>query len=124
MEQYNGIEAIIDVLNANGVEKIFFNPGGEQGAVLGTIAELRSLGRPCPQLILCLDESVALTAAHGHYMVSGRPQMVMVHAELGTQQIGGALHNAQGGRIPVIIWAGTMSPPTRTNWKKEPYDHA
>jgi acetolactate synthase-1/2/3 large subunit len=122
MEQYNGIEAIIDVLNANGVEKIFFNPGGEQALLLATIAEYRLQGKLCPQLVLCLDESVALTAAHGHYMVSGRPQFVMVHAELGTMQIGGALHNAQGGRIPVIIWAGIMPAPERTNWKQEPFD--
>jgi hypothetical protein len=25
----------------------------------------------------------AMTAAHGHYMVSGRPQVVLVHADLG-----------------------------------------
>ena len=114
MDEYHGIEAIIDVLNANGVDKIFFNPGGEQSSLLAAIAKHRLEGKTAPQLVVCLDESVALSAAHGHHMVSGRPQFVMVHAELGTQQIGGALHNAQGGRIPVIIWAGTMSPPTRT----------
>jgi acetolactate synthase-1/2/3 large subunit len=46
----------------------------------------------------------------------------MVHAELGTLQLGGALHNVQGGRIPVILWAGSMAAPLRTNWKGEPYD--
>ena len=29
MDQYDGTEAFIDVLNANGVEHIFLNPGGE-----------------------------------------------------------------------------------------------
>src|SRR4030042_2408382 len=101
MEQYQGAEAFIEVLNANGVEHIFFNPGGEQAAIQATIAKFRLSGKRTPRLILCLDESVAMTAAHGHYMVSGRPQLVMVHAELGTQQVGGALHNAQWGRIPV-----------------------
>ena len=122
MEQYDGAEAFIEVLNANGVEKIFFNPGGEQGALLATISKYRILGKKSPQLILCLDESVALTAAHGHYMVSGRPQVVMVHSELGTLQLGGALHNAQWGRIPVILWAGAQAAGQRTNWMKEPYD--
>ena len=103
MEKYQGIEAFIDVLNANGVEHIFFNPGGEQGPILATISKYRISGKPAPRLILCLDESVALTAAHGHYMVSGRPQVVMVHSELGTLQVGGALHNVQWGRVPVII---------------------
>jgi acetolactate synthase-1/2/3 large subunit len=124
MDEYNGIEAFIDVLNANGVEKIFFNPGGEQASLLATIARYRLQGKPAPQLVLCLDESVALTAAHGNYMVSGRPQVVMVHAELGTLQLGGAIHNAQGGRVPVILWAGNMPAPGRKNWKKESYDQA
>ena len=122
MERYNGAEAFIEVLNANGVECIFFNPGGDMAPIQAAIMKYRGLGKRAPQLVLCLHESVALTAAHGHYMVSGRPQVVMVHSELGTQQIGGALHNAQWGRIPVILWAGLAAGPQRTNWKKEPYD--
>ncbi|MEK7353624.1 MAG: thiamine pyrophosphate-dependent enzyme [Chloroflexota bacterium] len=122
MEQYDGAEAFIEVLNANGVEHIFFNPGGEMGALLATISKFRILGKQTPRLILCLDESVALTAAHGHYMVSGRPQVVMVHSELGTLQLGGALHNAQWGRIPVILWAGAQAVGQRKNWMNEPYD--
>ncbi|MFC1921234.1 thiamine pyrophosphate-requiring protein [Chloroflexota bacterium] len=122
MDKYDGAEAFIEVLNAYGVEHIFFNPGGEQGALLATIAKYRLLGKPCPRLILCLDESVALTAAHGHYMISGRPQFVMVHSELGTLQLGGALHNAQWGRVPVILWAGAQAVGQRVNWKGEPYD--
>jgi len=122
MEKYDGAEAFIAELNAHGVEHIFFNPGGEQGALLATIAKYRLLGKPCPRLVLCLDESVALTAAHGHYMISGRPQVVLVHAELGTLQLGGALHNVQWGRVPVIILAGAMPAGERVNWKNEPYD--
>ncbi|MFC2038443.1 thiamine pyrophosphate-dependent enzyme [Chloroflexota bacterium] len=122
MEKYDGAQAFIEVCNANGVEKIFFNPGGEMGLLLATIAKYRILGKPCPQLILCLDESVALTAAQGHYMISGKPQVVMVHTELGTLQFGGALHNAQWGRIPVILWAGAQPTGPRVNWKGEPFD--
>ena len=122
MEQYSGTEGFIEVMNANGVEDIFFNPGGEQASIQATIAKLRVSGKRAPRLVLCLDESVAMAAAHGHYMVSGKPQVVMVHAELGTQQVGGALHNAQWGRIPVILWAGLAGAPQRVNWKQEPYD--
>ena len=124
MEKYSGAEAFIDVLNANGVEHIFFNPGGDMAPIQAAIMKYHSLGKRAPHLVLCLHESVALTAAHGHYMVSGRPQVVMVHSELGTQQLGGALHNAQWGRVPVVIWAGSAAGPHRTNWKKEPYDQA
>jgi acetolactate synthase-1/2/3 large subunit len=122
VEQYSGTEGFIEVLNANGVENIFFNPGGEQASIQATIASFRVSGKRAPRLVLCLDESVAMAAAHGHYMVSGKPQVVMVHSELGTQQVGGALHNAQWGRIPVILLAGLTGAPQRANWKKEPYD--
>lgn len=122
MEQYQGAEAFLEVLNANGVEHIFFNPGGDLAPIQVAVLKYRAIGKLSPKLILCLHESVALTAAHGHYMVSGRPQVVMVHSELGTQQVAGALHNAQWGRIPVILWAGLAAAPNRVTWRQEPYD--
>lgn len=73
-----------------------------------------------------------MAAAHGFTMVTGRPQVVLVHVDVGTQQIGGALHNAQRGRIPVILCAG-RTPATsidhrrggrnhRIHWLQEQYD--
>jgi len=122
MEQYLGAEAFLEVLNANGIENIFFNPGGDLAPIQAAVLRYKASGKPAPKLILCLHESVALTAAHGHYMVSGRPQVVMVHSELGTQQLAGAIHNAQWGRIPAVIWAGLATAPQRVNWRQEPYD--
>lgn len=122
MEQYEGAEAFLEVLNANGVEHIFFNPGGDLAPIQVAVLKYMAMGKRAPKLIMCLHESVALSAAHGHYMVSGKPQVVMVHSELGTQQVGGGLHNAQWGRIPVILWAGVAAAPHRVTWKQEPYD--
>ena len=123
MEQYEGAEAFVEVLNAHGVENIFFNPGSATVPIQVTISKFRAAGKRAPKLVLCLDESLAMTAAHGHYMVSGQPQVVMAHCELGTQRVGGALLNAQFGRIPVILWAGLQLPGVpRVNWKQEPYD--
>ena len=123
MEQYEGAEAFVEVLNAHGVENIFFNPGSATVPIQVTISKFRAAGKRTPRLVLCLDESLAMTAAHGHYMVSGQPQVVMAHCELGTQRVGGALLNAQFGRIPVILWAGLQLPGVpRVNWKQEPYD--
>jgi acetolactate synthase-1/2/3 large subunit len=123
MEQYEGAEAFVEVLNAHGVENIFFNPGSVTTPIQIAISKYRTAGKRAPRLILCLDESLTMTAAHGHYMVSGRPQVAMVHCELGTQRVGGAFLNAQFGRIPVILWAGLQHPSSpRVNWKQEPYD--
>ncbi|MEE8418820.1 MAG: thiamine pyrophosphate-binding protein, partial [Dehalococcoidales bacterium] len=122
MEKYPAAEAFVETLNANGVDNIFFNPGVDTVPVQVAIAKLNARGKPAPRLVVCLDESVAMSAAHGHYVISGRPQLVMVHSELGTMQVGGALHNAQWGRVPVILWAGNLQPPQRETWLKQPYD--
>jgi acetolactate synthase-1/2/3 large subunit len=42
-------------------------------------------------------------------MKSRRPQMVLVHVDVGTQNLGCSIHNAARGRVPAIIVAG-LSP--------------
>jgi len=122
MEEYRAVKAIIDVCNANSVEFLFFNPGIDNVPLLETVAKYRASGQLAPRGILCLDEFVTMTAAHGSYMVSGKPQAVSVHSELGVLQIGGALHNAQWGRVPVVFFTEIQPPPQRTNWKGESFD--
>ena len=101
-----GAEAFLELLNANNVSYIFLNPGTDTVAIQEAFSKFRALGRRTPEMILCLHESVAMAAAHGHFMVSAKPQVVLVHVDLGTQQVGGALHNAQRGRAGVIFCAG------------------
>jgi acetolactate synthase I/II/III large subunit len=122
MEKYVNAEALVEVLNSHGVEHIFFNPGIDTVPIQVAVYRFKEQGKKSPGLILCLDESVAMTAAHGHYMVSGRPQVVLVHSELGTYQIGGTITNAQRGRIPALICAAARSEAGRKNWRTEPYD--
>ena len=52
---------------------------------------------------------VALSAAHGMALVTGKPQAVIVHVDVGTQGLAAAVHNASMGRAPVLIFAG-LSP--------------
>ena len=123
MAVYKSGEALIELLNAHGVDRIFINPGFEFVDVLTSIASARVNGRVSPQLILCLDESVTAAAAYGNYMVTGKPQVVMVHSELGSLQLGGNLHNLQWGRVPALIFAGYHeSSLQRTVWNGSMYD--
>ena len=123
MVKYKSGEALIDILNAHGVGKIFINPGFEFIDVLSSVASARVEGRKSPQLVLCLDESVTAAAAYGNYMVTGKPQVVMVHSELGSLQLGGNLQNLQWGRIPAVILAAYQEIDIqRTLWNGEPYD--
>lgn len=54
---------------------------------------------------------VALSAADGYARLTGEPQAVIVHVDVGTQGLGAAVHNASCGRAPVLIFAG-LSPYT------------
>jgi len=101
-----GAEAFVELLNVNDVKHIFFNPGSDTIPILEAIAKFRYMGKPSPEVILCQHESLAMTVAHGYFMVSGKPQVVMVHEDVGTQQVGGALYNAQRGMAGIILCAG------------------
>lgn len=49
---------------------------------------------------------VALSMADGWARTTGQPQAVIVHVDVGTQALGAAMHNANTGRVPVLIFAG------------------
>ncbi|MCJ1300190.1 hypothetical protein MMC08_002985 [Hypocenomyce scalaris] len=49
--------------------------------------------------------------ADGYARLTGKPQCVVVHVDVGTQGLGAAIHNASCGRAPVLIFAG-LSPYT------------
>jgi len=100
-----GAEAFIELLNANGVDCIFLNAGTASISIQEALSKYKALGKPAPEVITSLHEFAALSAAHGYFMVSGRPQVVLVHLALGTQQLGGAVLNAQRGRTGVVICA-------------------
>jgi acetolactate synthase I/II/III large subunit len=97
---------LVWTLADEGVQYIFINPGTDTAPVQEALARARSEGTPHPSSVLCIHEQVALSAAIGHAFVSGKPQAVMVHVDAGTLNLGGAIHQAQRNRTPVVIFAG------------------
>ncbi|MGH7068103.1 MAG: thiamine pyrophosphate-requiring protein [Acetobacteraceae bacterium] len=98
--------AILDALVAAGVSFLFANFGSDHPALIEALAEARASGRPVPTVITCPNEMVALSAAHGAALLTGRAEAVLVHVECGTQALAGAMHNAARARVPVLILAG------------------
>lgn len=47
--------------------------------------------------------------ADGYARLTGKPQCVIVHVDVGTQGLGAAVHNSSTGRAPVLVFAG-LSP--------------
>ncbi|OTA60812.1 acetolactate synthase [Hypoxylon sp. EC38] len=50
-----------------------------------------------------------MSMADGYARLTGKPQCVIVHVDVGTQGLGAAVHNASTGRAPVLVFAG-LSP--------------
>lgn len=118
-------EGYVEALIEQGVRYLFLNPGTDTFPIQEALSKLAAQGRPVPRTVLCLFEVVALAAAHGYYAATGEPQAVLVHVDVGTQNLGGMLHNAQRGRAAVFIAAG-LAPYTsdpRLRGSRDTYIH-
>ena len=105
---YTTSAAFLRALRTGGVTCVFANLGSDHSGIIETYARARHQGTTgeLPELIICPHESVALSAAQGYAQITGQAQAVIVHVECGTQNLGGMLHNAAKGRVPVLIFAG------------------
>lgn len=111
---YTTSTAFLEALREVGVDYVFANLGSDHPGIVEAYARARDDGTDgrFPELVICPHESVAFSAAQGYAQIAGRAQAVIVHVECGTQNIGGMLHNAAKGRVPVLIFAGS-SPMTQ-----------
>ena len=101
-----GAEAFVELMNANEVDCLFMMPGTDTFPIQEALAKYRAEGRRAPRLISCPHETMVMSAAHGYFNLSRRAQVGMVHVDVGTQMVGGMLHNAQRGRVGVVLCAG------------------
>ena len=99
-------EHLLWLLREHGVDNLFLNPGTDSAPLQEAAAALAEAGVPIPKIVTCTFESVALAAAHGYWQVTGRPQAVFVHVDVGTQNLGAMVHNALRDRAGVIVIAG------------------
>ncbi|MGG2198334.1 MULTISPECIES: thiamine pyrophosphate-requiring protein [Paenibacillus] len=105
-KKYTTATAFMEALHEAGVSCIFANLGSDHPAIIEEWAQAQLQNKDYPRIIICPHEFVALSAAHTYAQISGKPQAVFVHVECGTQNLGGAVHNAAKGRVPVLIFAG------------------
>lgn len=106
LSKYTASTAFLEALQEAGVSYIFANLGSDHPAMIESLAEARQNNIKLPEVIICPHEMVALSAANGYAQITGEPQAVVIHVECGTQNLGGAVHNAAKGRVPVLIFAG------------------
>ena len=110
-DQVTAAQQLLELAAGLGVKYIFSNLGSDHPAFIEAFARLHERGAEMPHVIVCPHEMTALSAAHGYAMISRRPQLVLVHVDVGTQNLGCSVHDAARGRVPAIIVAG-LSPVT------------
>ncbi|KAG6901371.1 hypothetical protein C0995_012874 [Termitomyces sp. Mi166 len=94
-----------------GITHAFVNWGSDHPALLEDLERQRieGDGKTKPEIVTCPNEMVALSAAQGYAQVTGKPAAVIVHVDVGTQALAGAIHNVDRGRTPVLIYAGASA---------------
>lgn len=97
---------LVATLREAGVRYLFANFGSDHPAIIEALAADRDRGIDSPTVILCPHEYTALSAAHGYAAATGEPQAVFVHTDVGTANLGGAVHNAARSLVPVFVFAG------------------
>lgn len=101
-------ERLLRSLKRRGVDCIYSNLGTDHTPLLEAAARVHEAGDgdSIPEFVVCPHEFVAMSAAHGHAAVTGEPQAVLVHVDVGTQNLGAAMHNAHRAAVPVFVLAG------------------
>lgn len=99
-------EPLLAAAKLRGIDRLWFVSGSELTFFQEAIAKANALGRPAPELKTMVHEHVALSAACGDTMVTGKPSSAVAHVELGLLNMGGAIHNAYRGEFPVLMMTG------------------
>jgi acetolactate synthase I/II/III large subunit len=99
-------DVIVAAMAAGGIEYLFFNSGSDVMFYQEAVAKALAHRRPTPRLVTVPHETVALNAAIGYAMATGRPAATAVHTDAGVLNYGVALHAASSGEHPVLITAG------------------
>ncbi|KZL86912.1 thiamine pyrophosphate enzyme [Colletotrichum incanum] len=109
-EMYTASFAFFEALWDAGVTHCFVNLGSDHPSIIEAMVKgLREKKGSFPRIITCPNEMVAMSMADGYARLTGKPQCVIVHVDVGTQGLGAAVHNASCGRAPILVFAG-LSP--------------
>ena len=127
-------EAYLTLLAERGIEYLFANGGTDFAPVNEGLAAIAAKGvSPRLKVVAVGHENAATAMAHGYYLVSGRPQMVMFHTSVGTANGINALADAARDHVPLIFTAGRNpitesglvgSRDTGIHWAQEMFDQA
>lgn len=126
-------EEYLEALAAQGIDHLFCNPGTDFAPIVEAFARTAGTNRKVPRPTVVPHENTAVSMAHGYTMVTGRPQAVMLHTNVGTANAINMLIDASRDRIPVLLSSGRTpfteagaegSRNAHIHWAQEMYDQA
>ena len=103
---YSAANYFIEGLNEVGIDYLFSNMGTDHAPIIEALAGRRRRGQKVPTILVAPHENTAAHMAGGYALVTGKPQGVLVHVDVGTANTGTAMHNLFRSRIPVLLMAG------------------
>ncbi len=126
-------EAYLCLLKSRGVDWLFANAGTDFAPIIEALTRGGTVGMAMPEAVPIVHENVAVGMAHGYYLVTGRPQAVMFHVNVGTANALMGLINAARDNVPIVFTAG-RTPITEAgrsgsrdlpiHWGQEMFDQA
>ena len=126
-------ERYLRALKTHGIDYLFVNSGTDFPSIIEAFARAGEGSAETPKALVVPHEHVAVGMAHGYYAVTGRPQAVMFHVNVGTANGLCALINAYRDNIPLLFTAG-RTPLTEDgphgarsrfiHWAQEMFDQA
>ena len=129
----NVAQAYLELLRDRGIKYFFGNAGTDFAPLVDGFARFAAEGKDFPKPVLVPHEFAAVSMAHGFAMVTGEPQVVMVHVNVGTSNGLTGVMNASRANIPLIFTAG-RTPITEgevkggrnlhIHWAQESFDQA
>jgi acetolactate synthase-1/2/3 large subunit len=127
----NTAQAFLELLEALGVRYLLGNAGTDFASIIDAFAKRAGERKAAPRPMLVAHECCAVSMAHGYYLVTGEPAVVMVHTTPGTANALGALMNAARANVPMVLCAGRTplteagqpgSRDTLIHWGQESFD--
>jgi acetolactate synthase-1/2/3 large subunit len=127
----NTAQAFLEMLEALGVRYLIGNAGTDFASIIDAFSKRAVDGKLAPRAMMVAHECCAVSMAHGYYLVTGEPAVVMVHTTPGTANALGGLMNAFRSNVPLILCAGRTplseagmpgSRDTLIHWGQESFD--
>ena len=121
-EGVTGAQAVLQVLRAMGVERIFASPGSDWAPLWEALARPYAPGE-VPQYISSRHEETAIGMATGYAKATGKLPALVIHTTVGALHATMGLRAALHERIPMVVMAGESisfaeppAPPAGRQW--------